>query len=267
MLQVTNCLQTKRVDLALVSTALGSFTTFLKRLENNWQGVLESARMQAKYAGADTTFKLAIRRNLYCYSGRTRGQALEELSREQIFQSSVFLPSIRACKKQTLLRFDGHSKVIQLFTCIIPKNIVAEKESELSGAARKLVQMYKNDLSSDFIGELIDFKNDFGDQLNMDSPSELLDFILSKGLGTLYPEVVTALALFLTIPVTVASAERSFSKLKLIKNYLRSTMSNNRLSSLAVISIENSTARSLDIKDLAKKFALAKPKRADKFGF
>jgi len=29
----------------------------------------------------------------------------------------------------------------------------------------------------------------------------------------------------LTIPVLVASAERSFSKLKLIKSYLRSTMS------------------------------------------
>jgi hypothetical protein len=29
----------------------------------------------------------------------------------------------------------------------------------------------------------------------------------------------------LTIPATVASAERSFSKLKLVKNYVRSTMS------------------------------------------
>ena len=38
----------------------------------------------------------------------------------------------------------------------------------------------------------------------MASPSELLDFILSKGLGTLYPEVVTALALFLTAPVTLS---------------------------------------------------------------
>jgi len=42
----------------------------------------------------------------------------------------------------------------------------------------------------------------------------------------------------LTIPVSVASAERSFSKLKLIKSNLRSTMSQQRLNRLALLSIE-----------------------------
>jgi hypothetical protein len=42
----------------------------------------------------------------------------------------------------------------------------------------------------------------------------------------------------LSIPVTSASAERSFSKLKIIKNYLRSTLSQCKLTSLATLSIE-----------------------------
>jgi len=42
----------------------------------------------------------------------------------------------------------------------------------------------------------------------------------------------------LTIPISIASAERSFSKLKLIKSYLRSTMSQQRLKELALLSIE-----------------------------
>ena len=43
---------------------------------------------------------------------------------------------------------------------------------------------------------------------------------------------------FLTTGISVASCERSFSKLKLIKNYLRSTMSDARLTNLAILSIE-----------------------------
>ena len=42
----------------------------------------------------------------------------------------------------------------------------------------------------------------------------------------------------LTIPVSVASAQRSFSKLKIIKIYLRSIMWQQRLNGLALLSIE-----------------------------
>jgi hypothetical protein len=40
-----------------------------------------------------------------------------------------------------------------------------------------------------------------------------------------YPNVVIAYRILFTMPVNAASAERSFSKLKLLKNYLRSVMS------------------------------------------
>ena len=44
-----------------------------------------------------------------------------------------------------------------------------------------------------------------------------------------YPDVCTAFIMFLSLPVTVASAERSFSKLKYIKSYLRNSMAQERL--------------------------------------
>ena len=61
--------------------------------------------------------------------------------------------------------------------------------------------------------------------------------------------------------VTVASAERSISKLKLVKNYLRSKMKQERLSGLAIMSIECDTAKSIDYSDIIDKFAQAKARK------
>ena len=44
--------------------------------------------------------------------------------------------------------------------------------------------------------------------------------------------------ILLTIYVTIAFAERLFLKLKLIKSYLRSTMSKGRLTGLTILSID-----------------------------
>jgi len=67
-------------------------------------------------------------------------------------------------------------------------------------------------------------------------------------------------SLFLTLPVSVASAERTFSKLKLIKSYLRSTMGQERLKNLVFISIERVRAKKIEAKDMVQKLRLQKKK-------
>ena len=66
---------------------------------------------------------------------------------------------------------------------------------------------------------------------------------------------------FCILPVTVASAKRSFSKLKLIKNFLTSTMSKQRLTDLAALSIESEIARKIDFQTVMKDFAFKKHKK------
>ena len=51
------------------------------------------------------------------------------------------------------------------------------------------------------------------------------------------------------------SAERSFSKLKLLKNYLRSTMSQERLNGLATLCIEKRFLDEIDINTIINEFA------------
>ena len=64
--------------------------------------------------------------------------------------------------------------------------------------------------------------------------------------------------------MTVANGERRFSKLKLINTYLRSTKSDDRLSSLTFLSIENSISQSLDLSNAILEFSKKKV-RKEKF--
>ena len=64
-------------------------------------------------------------------------------------------------------------------------------------------------------------------------PGQVMDaLIVANELGT-YPCVTLLLRIFATLPVTTATSERPFSALKYIENYLRSTMTQDRLNDLA----------------------------------
>ena len=88
-------------------------------------------------------------------------------------------------------------------------------------------------------------------------PLELLNKIKALKLDALFPNVVVVLRVFLTLPVTVAQAERSFSALSRVKNVLRSTMCQDRLSSLPTL------CRSINFDDIVDQFAKRKARKAN----
>ena len=90
---------------------------------------------------------------------------------------------------------------------------------------------------------------------NVTKSIDILNTIKSNWEEGGFQTVWVTYRILLTIPVTVTSAERSFSKLKLIKTYLRTTMSQERLSGLAMISIENEYLDKLNYDDLIEDFA------------
>ncbi|XP_058783512.1 uncharacterized protein LOC131658207 [Vicia villosa] len=83
-------------------------------------------------------------------------------------------------------------------------------------------------------------------------PIDILKYL--KGMDY-FSNTIIAYRILLTIPVTVASTERSFSKLKLLKSYLRSTMLQERLNGLALIAIENDILETIQYEDLVDDFA------------
>ena len=69
------------------------------------------------------------------------------------------------------------------------------------------------------------------------------------------------LKLYLTIGVSIASKERSFSNLKMIKSYLRSSMNADRLSALSILSLERDYVQKLNFEDIIANFTSAKARK------
>jgi hypothetical protein len=77
----------------------------------------------------------------------------------------------------------------------------------------------------------------------------------------MFSNAFIAYQILLTIPVTVASAEKSFSKLKLVKSYLRSSMTQERLNGLVTIALESDVLEQIKYGDLIEDFTSRNTRR------
>ena len=102
-------------------------------------------------------------------------------------------------------------------------------------------------------------------RLNVDGdlkPLDLLNKFYELHLEELFPNLCITLRIFCTIPISVAEAERSFSKLNIIKNIHRSTIKQERLNSLATLAIESELSRKIDFHETITLFAKEKARKA-----
>ncbi|XP_077458673.1 uncharacterized protein LOC144075488 [Stigmatopora argus] len=70
------------------------------------------------------------------------------------------------------------------------------------------------------------------------SPTDLIDFLQQKNLSESMGRLYTLVGVTVTIPVSTASVERTFSAQNRIKTYARNTTGQTRLSALALMAIE-----------------------------
>ena len=138
--------------------------------------------------------------------------------------------------------------------------------AQVDKSVSQILHLYKQDFTEDLVLETRSFVTEFKMEiLEKESIPDLLQLLCDYKLISSFLQFYKILILSLTIPVTVASAERSFSKLELIKTYLRSKMSQNRLTNLAILSIENSQAKAVDKSELIWQFASVNAVREKKF--
>ena len=83
---------------------------------------------------------------------------------------------------------------------------------------------------------------------------------------TMLTEVNKLLHIYYTVPLTSATAERTFSTLRRLKTYLRSTMTQKRLNHIVLLHIHKSMTDSIDLQSIAVEFVKRNDRRLRYFG-
>lgn len=183
---------------------------------------------------------------------------------EQRFQVTIFYPMIDIVLSQFENRFAGMKDVLDDYQLLQPQFLAHSSLKDLEQKADEFSNKFSNDVLPSFSSQLLSVRSMFEKEIvPMKSVRELAHFLIiqNASMSSSYADVCTALIMFLTVPVTTAKAERSFSKLTLIKNYMRSTMAQERLSSLSLLSIENQRVRQIDFNKIIDEFASMKSRK------
>lgn len=237
-----------------------------KRCDNHFQSFLSESKELATKAGTEEEFpslpvqRVRRKKRYFDYEGTDEPIISPELSFKVNFYYIILDAAITAVEERFQL-LHQHTDIFNVIYGITE----IKTDEQLKMNCHKICQALtdKNNSESDIS------ETDLYEEIKViqpyfsteKSPSDILEYIYSNNLLSTFPNLAIIIQILLTLPVTVATGERSFSKLKIIKNYLRSSMSQDRLSALAMLSIEHEVCDTLDIKNIVKKFSETKARK------
>lgn len=157
-------------------------------------------------------------------------------------------------------RFSKNEQVIDIFNVFDYTN--ADFLHAECVTINKFIDHYKSfqintlSLSSEFSSIKATLEIDNNSQFKLEL---ILNIVLN--LPFAFPETTKILSIMLTLPVTTASNERFFSSLKRIKNFLRTSIGDERLNDLMVLGVEIEEVKQINLNDAVDDFAKMKVRR------
>ena len=166
---------------------------------------------------------------------------------------------------QLEIRFDSSSMISYQGISIVPSKLISSFYSNNNINWRESFRCFVNFYEDDFPklqvlkGEL-DAWERFWVAYKKSHPNTVLQTLkIMSPFADSFPDIHIALRLLATLPITSCECERSFSAMKKLKNYTRSTMTGERLDGIALMYIHFNI--DLDLKEVIRIFALMGPRR------
>lgn len=240
--KLSQFLQTVNTDIVKALGYIESITKSISNLRQNSETEFKSIFDKVKEICEKYEINIKIPRitktQIYRYN-------VESSNPEQYYRISIFIPFADHLLAQLESRFLKHKDILSSFSCLFPKG--DHNKTENLENFTKLCEFYQSDvdenggfvtenlLKSEYMLWIEEYKiiihNAGSDKYQ--SPIDLLAYINKQ----IYPNIYLLVKIFCTIPVTTATTERSFSTLRRLKTYLRNSMSENRLTGLALLNI------------------------------
>ena len=183
---------------------------------------------------------------------RNASDGLSELFSKDRFKINSFIPVLDALEAN-LRRAMVFSDIADMFLFLA--NLKATKLEIVRGV--KLLDAY-SDVNPILTDELLHFHL-YMRQTQSQGLTEqqaislyhgdLYQIMCKEKIHTAFPNVKAILRLFLSLLVINSTGERSFARLKSIKNELRSTMSQEMLSALSILCIENDKLEQINFEE------------------
>ncbi|XP_043065493.1 52 kDa repressor of the inhibitor of the protein kinase-like [Drosophila ficusphila] len=201
------------------------------RADEKFAEIFQSANQIAGKMGIELTVPRRV--------GRQNNRDNYFGSPEEYYRRSIFIPFLDKYLEELDSRFLEHRALLSMIQNIIPAKCAELDEEAIKKTASVFEEKWPNDITGSVEELQVDIKlwkrfcSNIPEKERPKSFIEALDVCNRR----LNPQIYRLLQICGTLPVTVASSERSFSTLRRLKTYLRNRTGEERLNGLALLNI------------------------------
>ncbi|XP_013788300.1 zinc finger protein 862-like [Limulus polyphemus] len=253
--KTSKILLSKNVDILVANDLLKSLKVYLQEMRDKFSEYEAKAKSRCpdlKYSDGD---KRARKRSMHL----TRYYGLPEqilLHETEKFKVETYLPLLDSLNSHLTER-EAYESIENLFSLFSQLKTI--DCNEFSQRCEKLANAYHEDLDyNELLNECKQFKHYIVHDEEYKTLPDVYRKLIPDKLKSVFPNVEIALKIFICMMVTNCTRECSFSRLKLTKYHLRSTMGQQGLNLLFLVCIESDILKNIDFQPIIKQFSAIK---------
>ncbi|CAI6351600.1 unnamed protein product [Macrosiphum euphorbiae] len=185
------------------------------------------------------------------------------------YKTKIYLVIIDLLKTQLNVRCEAYSSILEVYGCI-PTLYKDHSKHDIKQTCYNLAHKFPRHIQSSKLLEyecfqfrkLILTEKELLEISTVSPACIMLKYIKGEALYYgIFPNVEIILRMYLSTAVSNCTGERSFSVLKRVKNYMRSSMKDDRLNALYQLSIESDLLKILSLDEIINDFATSKSRK------